>query len=557
MTTLSIAVRFLSALILVAHPVAAQLGRIEFPTSAQAPEAQAAFLEGVLLLHSFEYEDARDSFQAAKKIEPGFAMATWGEVMTYQQPIWRREQVEKARAALAELGATPAERRDRAGTEVERHWIGAAEALFGSGTRQERWTAHRDALAAMHAQYPHDVEVGAFYALSILAANFGQRDERVYMQGAAVAQRFYRREPDHPGLLHYLIHSYDDSTHAPLGLEMAQRYDKVAPAAGHALHMPSHIYVALGMWAESNRANEASFAAGEARRERKQLGVGSGNWHALRWLAYGYLQRGRQADALQQLQVLAEAHGREASRGIRNYLVYTRAAHLVETHALPPQLLQIEVDFENASTSLVAIDHFTHAMAALLDGDVASATRRLAAVRELAPVAADLLPPGATATCAAGGYRPETLDDQLAARVVAKQIEAAIARVEGDDAAAVAALEAACRDEDRMDPDFGPPRIVKPAHEMFGQLLLALDRPADAVAQFELALRRAPLRARSLLGLSRAHAAAGNPTAAKAVAQKLAAIWHVADADVPGLAEIRALADVAGGAGVTPASSQR
>ncbi len=524
--------------------VAAQLGHIDFPTSAQQPAAQAAFEEGVLLLHSFEYEDARTAFRRAGKLEPGLAMATWGEALTFYHPIWRREEPDLARAALAELGASPAERQAAAGTDLERGWLATVEALFGDGPRNARWTAYAERLAALQARYPHDVEIGAMRGLAILGTSFGRRDPRIYMRAAGVLQPLYHRHPDHPGLLHYLIHCYDDPVHAPLGLAMAQRYDRIAPDAGHALHMPSHIYVALGRWQDSILANEASFAAGDRRRERKGLGVDDRNWHACQWLAYSYLQRGRAADAAALLDQVRRDHGEDPTQRLRFHLIVMRAAHLVETDAWPGDYGVLEVAHDGLLPSTIATDHFARAMSALARGQTDDARTSLETVRRLAPMqlALDALASSTASCCAPSGQRAETAEDQLAARVVTHQIEAALAAREGDTARTLAHLREACATEDAMDLDFGPPLVAKPAHEALGEMLLAHGEAREALEHFERALVRAPGRARSLLGLGRARRALGDDAGATAVLARLAAIWRDADADWPGLAEVRAAA---------------
>ncbi len=149
----------------------------------------------------------------------------------------------------------------------------------------------------MHEKYPADDEVTAFYALALLGTSHKGRDLSIYMRAAALVEQVYAKNPQHPGAAHYLIHSYDDPIHAPLGLRFADAYSKIAPAASHALHMPSHIYFALGMWDEAVAVNERSYQAADARVARKNLGVDDRGFHALLWAVYGYLQQGRQQEA--------------------------------------------------------------------------------------------------------------------------------------------------------------------------------------------------------------------------------------------------------------------
>ena len=249
-----------------------ELGTIDFPTSGSAA-AQPAFLKGVLLMHSFEYDDAKEAFQEAQKADPGFAMAYWGEAMTYNHAVWQQTAPDLAKAALARLAPTPEARLAQAPTAKEKDWLASLDALYGHGEKLARDLAYADAMRRMHEKYPADNEVAAFYALALLGTSHGGRDFGIYMKAAAIVEQVYSTNPQHPGAAHYLIHSYDDPIHAPLGLRYADAYSKIAPAAAHALHMPSHIYFALGRWDEAAAINERSVKAADARIAEKKLDV--------------------------------------------------------------------------------------------------------------------------------------------------------------------------------------------------------------------------------------------------------------------------------------------
>ncbi len=238
---------------------ASDLGRIDFPTSG-SPEAQKHFLRGVLLLHSFEYEDAAEEFREAQKLDPGFAMAYWGEAQTANHPIWVERDAESARKVLNRLAPTPEAREARAPTSREKGYLDAVEILFAEGKKPERDRAYAEAMLRLHERYPDDLEAASFYALALLGTCQGQRDTATYMKAAAVAEEVFAKNPMHPGAVHYLIHSYDDPVHAPLGMRAARAYSKIAPAAGHAQHMCSHIFVAMGMWDDVVRSNETAVA---------------------------------------------------------------------------------------------------------------------------------------------------------------------------------------------------------------------------------------------------------------------------------------------------------
>ena len=205
------------------------------------------------------------AFVEAQKADPNFAMAYWGEAMTFNHAVWQRTSPDLAKAALNKLAPAEA-RRAKATTEKEKDWLGAVERLYGGGDastslsagKLARDLAYADAMKRMLDKYPADDEVRSFYALALLGTSHGGRDFSIYMRAAALVEQVYAKNHLWPGAAHYLIHAYDDPIHAPLGLRYADAYSKIAPAASHALHMPSHIYVAMGMWDESAGINERS-----------------------------------------------------------------------------------------------------------------------------------------------------------------------------------------------------------------------------------------------------------------------------------------------------------
>src|SRR6266550_4759107 len=256
--------RLLLTALLVASPLYAQekLGTIVFPNSGKS-EAQTAFLRGVAALHNFWYDEALDSFREAERIDPAFTLAYWGEAMTFNHPIWREFDADRGHAALAKITAP-------APTQREQMYVDAVRALYAGGDKPQRDTAYEAAMAKLASAYPDDTEAQVFHALSILGTvRRDELDTRKQIRAAAILEALFPSHLDHPGVLHYLIHAYDDPILAPLGLRAAQRYAKVAPAAHHALHMPSHIFLQLGMWDETVRSNEASYAASKAWVARK------------------------------------------------------------------------------------------------------------------------------------------------------------------------------------------------------------------------------------------------------------------------------------------------
>ena len=343
------------------------LGTITFPSSG-APAAQAPFIRGVLLLHSFEYLDAARAFREAQRIDPGFALAYWGEVLTYTHPLWDEQDRNAARAALQRLGPTPAARRAKAPTPREKEYLDAVETLYGDGSKAERDSAYSLAMERVIARFPADREAKVFYALSLLGLNQGVRDTTTYMRAAAIVEQVFRENPNHPGAAHLLIHCYDDPVHAPLGLPAARAYSKIAPDAAHAQHMTTHIFVALGMWDEVVSQNE--IASGRDRTA----------WtpnHYTHWLGYGLLEQGRYREALRHLELMRRNTDWATGRGLA-LLAQMRADYVVNTERWDSPCLQWRLDLASARSRAVAADAFVAGFSALKRGDRARANRALA-----------------------------------------------------------------------------------------------------------------------------------------------------------------------------------
>jgi tetratricopeptide (TPR) repeat protein len=489
------------ALVAVSQAGESDLGALSFPNTG-APEAQDAFIRGALLLHSFEYEDAREAFHEAQKIDLDFAMAYWGEAMTHNHPLWRQQDQAAAIEALNRYAPDPAARRAKAQTVRERGFLGAVDVLYGDGEKVARDVAYSEAMAALTERFPDDLEVRSFYALSILGTVQGVRDFSVYMRAGAVAKEVFAANEMHPGAAHYLIHSYDDPVHAPLGLRAARVYAKIAPAASHAQHMISHIYVALGEWAESVDANVKSFDVSVERKQRKGLDIDALNYHSLHWLMYSYLQLGRFDEARTKLDMMT-GYARE-SRSPRAlwYHAAMRAAYIVETGAVDaPE----EIEPEETQVTGAAADLFASGYVALRGGD-----------RDRAVALADRMDARYDSAASGhlcgqtGGFEDTTKRDLVVAQVMQKSLRAMIALHDGDTSKAIALFEEATAMEEAMSMDFGPPVIVKPSHELYGEVLLTLGRPDDAKLQFEKALMRAPRRSLSVAGLAKASKASGD-----------------------------------------------
>src|SRR6266566_1796600 len=240
-----------------------ELGTIRFPSSASAA-AQPAFLTGVKALHNFEFDEAFDAFQQAQKADPKFVLAYWGEAMSFNHPLWAEQDLNAARKALNKLAPTAQERAQKAPAGKERGLIEAVDVLFGepAGDKLARDVAYSQAMQHLYEQDPEDHEIATFYALSLLGTvRPGDHGFKRQALAASIAEKVFRANPKHPGAAHFIIHSFDDPDHAPLGLEAARAYARIAPSAPHALHMPSHIFVQLGMWDDVVASNKVAYAA--------------------------------------------------------------------------------------------------------------------------------------------------------------------------------------------------------------------------------------------------------------------------------------------------------
>ncbi len=508
-----------------------ELGRIDFPTSGSAV-AQPAFLKGVLLMHSFEYDAAKEAFQEAQKADPGFAMAYWGEAMTYNHAVWQQTAPDLAKAALARLAPTAGGRLAKAPTAREKDWLTSLESLYGPGDKLARDRAYAEQMRRMHQRYPADDEVTAFYALALLGTSHGGRDFSIYMKAAALVEQVYAKNPQHPGAAHYLIHSYDDPVHAPLGLRFADAYSKIAPAAAHALHMPSHIYFALGMWDEASAINERSMKAADARRDEKKLDVDARGFHAMLWLVYGYAQQGRFEEAralLGQLDADAKTSGSVRARG---HLALARATWLVESRKWGESKSPVVATDLGADAAIA--DLFAIGMAAIRSGNRrigGDTLQQMAALMEDVPVNGAPVTGSTGPAAGAGG-------DKRAAQVMAQQLEAILLFSEGRREEALVLARQAAVVEDGLSFELGPPVPVKPAHELVGEMLMDLRRPKEAIPAFETSLKRHPRRALSLLGLGRAAMAIKDTARAMTAYGDLRQVWKKADKGLPELKEL-------------------
>ena len=487
-----------------------QFGTITFPTSG-SPEAQEHFLRGVAILHSFGWKQARTEFQAAQTADPDFAMAYWGESLTYNHPLIAEWDLDTPRAVLNRLGPTTEARLAKAPTDREKGFMLAVDALFfGDGDTMTRRTAYMHEMRSLYERYPDDEEVTAYYSLSLLmsAGPAGQGHRQNVLAGA-IAMDLTRRNPRHPGAVHYTIHAFDDPVHAPIALPAAWVFDDIAPAVSHARHMPTHIFIQHGMWQQVSDSNQSAYDAAVALWEPGDM---AGDMtHALDWGQYGDLQLGDYERAtmwIERMEVIVEKN--PGQQRIIDALPTVKARMILET-----QLWQTEtITDESHQTELLATG-----ISAVRLGDLATARQ---AADRLAEKAAQI----------DGGDRSYYARNAKPMQIMFNEVAGLLTIAEGDVDEGLAMLAEGVEIAESMRPPNGAPNPLKPVHELYGEELLAAGRADEAAEQFTRSLERTPNRPRSLLGMARSYAALGNQSAARKQYQKLADVWKDRDFEV-------------------------
>lgn len=517
-----------------AHAAPERLGTVRFPTSCAAA-AQAPFARGVALLHSFGYAEATAAFAEAAAADPECAMAQWGTAMSWFHPIWApptpaelaagRAAAERA-VALAAAEGTPAR---------ERAWVEAIAAFYRDADtvdHRTRMRAFEEAMGRVAAAHPDDDEAAVFHALSILGVAYNSPVDKGYAlqrQAAEVLNRLLPRHPEHPGIAHYMIHSFDYPEIAELALPAARAYAAIAPDSPHALHMPSHIFVRLGLWDEAIASNLDSARVDDRQTARQHPeATGFNALHAIDYLAYAYLQTARDAEARKLVERVAAVRALDEPQLSAAYaLAAVPARYALERRdwaaaaALPdpPAVLP----WERFPYALALVD-LARAVGAARSND---AERARPAVERLAALQQQL-------AAAKGGF-------DWASQVEVQRLAAAgwLAHAEGRPDEARRLLRAAADLEDSIDKHPVTPGSLLPAREMLADLELELGDAAAALAAYEASLRTAPRRFHSLAGAARAAERLGDAERAAALYAELAELAKDADTERPELARAR------------------
>ena len=498
------------------------LGEVYLENSG-SKEAQPDFIRGLAWLHSFWYEKAAGLFREAQAIDPDFAMAYWGEAMCHNAPIWNDQDIDKAREILNRLAPTPEERLQKAKFPTEKGLLKAVETLYGEGDKLGRDIAYSEAMKNLHDTYPYDPEIATFYSLSLQGRQRrGNLDQRILMQSAAVAQEVFSKHPNHPGAAHYLIHAVDDPIHAPLGLQAARSFAKIAPASDHALHMPSHIFLVLGRWDDSVSSDEAAHAAEDAMVERGEITTAERSFHSLNWLSYTYPQQGRFKKAKETVEIIKEKEKKSPDKHTKAMSGVIESIYTIQTRDWKKLPLPEKTNEASRYSYHEAAQNFAAGMSAFHLGDMSTAIKAMNRLRELKEFS-------------------ESKGDANRAKyrnIMQNEIAALIQKSKGNVDECLSLLKTAAEMEAGMDfPKI--PSSIKPAPELYGEILLELQKAETAAKQFRISLNRTPNRSASVLGLARTAVMMGDTDTAYKNYLQFLQNWHNADPDLPELEEAR------------------
>jgi hypothetical protein len=495
-----------------------QLGTVHFPVSCNA-EAQAQFQRAVAIEHSFWFEEAEKAFTTVTVTDPECAMGYWGIAMSFYHPLWEPPDamaLQHGWEAVAEAKAVGAK------TDRERDYIAAIEAFYKDADTRDHRTralAYEKAMEQVYLRYPEDHEAAVFYALALDATALPTDKTYAKQEKAgAILEKVFTAQPNHPGVAHYIIHSYDYPPLADRALAAARRYAKIAPAAPHALHMPSHIFIRLGLWREAIDSNRTSAAAAKkyglkafpGRAWRDEL-------HALDYLVYAYLQGAQEKEVkgvLDELKVIQKA---EPEDGISAYAFTAIPARYVLERRAWTEAASLTLHPATFPWSRYrwaeANVYFARALGAARSGNTASARKEVEQLQSLRDTLAE----------AKQSYWADQVEVQRRAAA------AWLAYADGQNEQAIALMRSAAELEDATEKHPVTPGPIVPARELLGELLLELKQPAQALREFETSLRASPNRFHGLSGAARAAQHAGDAEKARGYYAKLVSLSEHGD----------------------------
>ncbi|MEO5989281.1 MAG: hypothetical protein ABIU54_11805 [Candidatus Eisenbacteria bacterium] len=504
-----------------------RVGQTHFPVAC-APGLQGRFDRAVAVLHSFFYEESERQFASVAAQDPGCAMAWWGVAMSLWHPLW-----EPPDSASLARGWTAIQRADSIGAdnERERAYISALASFYRDGDHvghRTRALAYERAMERLHAQFPADTEAAIFYALALNSTlQYGDKTYAQQLRAGSILEPIYATQQDHPGVAHYLIHSYDFPTLAARALPMARHYAELAPHVPHALHMPSHIFTRLGMWDESILSNLAAAQAGREYSATHHAGaVYYDAVHAWDYLEYAYLQRAQDRKAREiRDSVTAIRRVSHQTQSFYYALTSVPARYPLERHAWSEAAaLELPSGWSwNRYPWTEATTHFARALGGARSGrpDIArSAIARLTTIRDAI-------------------VNPVHRDWAQQVEVQRGTAAAWLALSEGHEAQALQGMRAAAALEDSTEKRPVTPGAVLPARELLGDMLLRTHHASEALAAYEAVLRDAPGRFNALMGASRAAMEVGRRDMAKRYAAELIVLAKDGDRERPELAAAR------------------
>src|SRR5882724_7628620 len=503
------------------------VGKVTFPITC-APDVQSDFARGVALLHSFFYEEARRVFTSVAERDSKCAMAQWGIAMTWWHPIWTPPTPDEMRAGKAAIQKAMAM---SAGTDREREFItalnvyyntpdGSTAAAVGQSCHgpvgpRDRVIAYEKAMHQLRDKYPDDFEAQTFYAFAVLAEGYATPNDTSLskqLEAAAILEKLWKQNANHPGVVHYLIHCYDYPALAQRGLSAAQSYDSIAPWVPHALHMPSHIFTRLGMWDESIAANQASAEASRAYAAMRHRDASEAEeLHALDYMAYSYLQEARDTEAKEIVDIAAKVRKTnpelEFSAAYALAAIPTRYAFERNDWKAAAVLTIPNVPHWSSFPFMEALIEYGHALGRAHTGDVEGARKAIARMQQLRDATKD----------PKFDYFKKHLDLQMQAA------SAWVAASEGKKDEAIEMLRKAAVAEDVLGKHPVSPGAFVPIREQLGSLLLEAGQSKEAQREFEAALKIYPARFRGLYGAAQAAEQSGDKENAGRYYSKLAA----------------------------------
>ena len=496
---------------------------------------QEKFEEGLLLLHNFEYDDALTAFEEATAQDSTEVLTHWGEAMCHYKALWRLQNTEKGKAIVSRLGDTKEERLASIDDPIEKGMWELVEIMYGGGQFDERNKMITEHLSSLHKQYPQHQEIAAFYALSLIwsteAYGDGSSDLRL---AASIADEIIKVNPLHPGALHYKIHALDGPTSAKDAHAAADAYAKVAADAAHALHMPSHIYLALGEWEGVVNSNQVSYEASVVRMKNLELTDGARGYHSFAWLHYGLLQQGRYTEAEQVLNDMLTHVPKDPTKGARGYLLGMQSRQIAESGAVSTKtVLDTDVKVDDIGLMAKSMRSFLRAQLAYQKEDTTIMNDEIKWLSAQVLMASEQVEGDGIPMCAAGTSRYAPTENAVnSAKVVIAQIKGLKALLAGNDNLFESYMKEAVAIENQTNYPTGPPRITKPSFEQYGEWLLTQGSYDKAIEQFDKALERMPRRTKSLSGKMTALKALGRNDEAEVVDHELKSILAQADTEL-------------------------